>query len=63
MAHFHGQPSHPLPIGRTFSSVILSDGQGGYVYDLLLPSDKASEAQALHDGLAQLFLAKGEFSR
>jgi hypothetical protein len=53
---FHGHPSFPLPTGRTFSSVISPALTGGCTYKLLLPSDKADEARALHAGICTLFL-------
>jgi hypothetical protein len=53
---FHGHPSFPLPIGRTFSSVISPASTGGCTYKLLLPSDKVGEAREIHERLCTLFL-------
>jgi hypothetical protein len=54
---FHGHPSFPLPIGRTFSSVIIPASTGGCTYKLLLPSDKVREARDIHERLCTLFLS------
>jgi hypothetical protein len=56
MVGFHGHPSFPLPIGRTFSSVIAPTKDGGCQYKLLLPSDKASEARMLHKQVSDDFM-------
>jgi hypothetical protein len=56
MVGFHGYPSFPLPIGRTFSSVIAPTKDGGCQYKLLLPSDKASEARMLHKQVSDDFM-------
>lgn len=56
MVGFHGHPSFPLPIGRTFSSVIAPTKDGGCQYKLLLPSDKANEARILHKQVSDDFM-------
>mmetsp|Transcript_13770 Transcript_13770/g.18021 ORF Transcript_13770/g.18021 Transcript_13770/m.18021 type:complete len:96 (+) Transcript_13770:3-290(+) len=56
LAGFHGHPSHPLPKGRTFSSIIVSAPNGGCTYKLLLPSDQAHEARELHETMCKLYL-------
>jgi len=56
LASFHGQPAHPLPVGRTFSSVISPEANGGCVYEMLLPSDKAQEAKLLHQQLTDAYM-------
>jgi hypothetical protein len=56
MVGFHGHPSFPLPVGRTFSSVIAPTKDGGCQYKLLLPSDKASEARMLHKHVSDDFM-------
>ena len=54
---FHGQPAHPLPTGRTFTSVVHSDFvQGGATVELFIPSDQAKIARELHSNLCELFL-------
>lgn len=55
---FDGQPAHPLPIGRTFSSVLHSNSEadGGCTYELFLPTDQAEQARQLHARLCGLFL-------
>lgn len=53
---FHGQPAHPLPVGRTFSSVIHKTVDGGCTYELFLPSDQANEARHLHAQLCNSYL-------
>eukprot|EP00977_Amphora_coffeiformis_P006257 scaffold1341_cov178-Amphora_coffeaeformis.AAC.34 len=57
---FHGQPSHPLPTGRTFASVIHSNADGGCTYDLFLPSDQVAEARRLHAQLCASYLSWDE---
>jgi hypothetical protein len=57
IAGFHGQPAHPLPLGRTFSSVILANlHDNGCTFELFLPSDQAQEAQRLHEQLCDMFI-------
>jgi hypothetical protein len=53
---FHGHPAHPLPMGRTFSSVIMSTPDEGCIYKLLLPRDKAKEVRALHQVMCACYL-------
>lgn len=53
---FHGQPAHPLPVGRTFSSVIQNALDGTCTYELFLPSDKADKARELHSELCLSYL-------
>lgn len=53
LAAFHGHPSHPLPLGRTFASVITPTLDGGFVYEMLVPSDQVMRAQELHQALAK----------
>lgn len=57
---FHGQPSHPLPTGRTFASVIHSNADGGCTYELFLPSDQAHQARRLHAQLCDSYLSWDE---
>ena len=59
MVGFHGHPSHPLPVGSTFASVIgpaWPGQEGGCTYQLLLPSPQVAEAQRIHAQLSQAFL-------
>ena len=57
LVNFHGQPAHPLPKGRTFTSVVHSDlSQGGSTVELFIPSDQAKAARKLHANLCELFL-------
>ena len=53
---FHGHPAHPLAAGQTFSSVIMSTSDGGCIYKLLLPCEKAEEARTLHQALCVGFM-------
>jgi hypothetical protein len=55
LSAFHGFPSHPLPTGETFSSVILPRQDRGCTYKLLLPSGKSKSAFALHRQLRASF--------
>jgi hypothetical protein len=57
LVNFHGQPAHPLPKGKTFTSVIHSNvSQGGSTVELLIPSDQAKAARKMHSNLCELFL-------
>lgn len=56
LAAFHGQPSHPLPEGDTFSSIIVPLKCGGHTYQLLAPSNKVQEAESFHKDMCSLFL-------
>ena len=57
LVSFHGQPSHPLPTGRTFTSVIHSDlKHRGLTVELFLPTDEVHEANRLHAQICELFL-------
>jgi hypothetical protein len=56
LAAFYGQPSHPLPHGDTFSSIIVPRKCGGHTYQLLTPSNKVEEAKLFHKEICSLFL-------
>jgi hypothetical protein len=56
LAAFHGQPSHPLPQGDTFSSIIVPRRCGGHTYQLLTPSNKVEEAKSFHKEICSHFL-------
>ena len=57
ISHFHGHPAHPLPVGRTFASVITPCPQGGYYYEMLVPSDRAQEAREMHADMVAMVMA------
>lgn len=52
----HAFPSYPLPLGNSFSSVIVPTFTGGFTCNLLLPSGKAEEARILHRNLSRDFM-------
>lgn len=54
LADFHGHPSHPLPPGRTFSSVITPRSDGGVWYEMFVPSDQASRTRRLHGEMVDM---------
>ncbi len=57
LVSFHGQPAHPLPAGKTYTSIVHSDlSQGGASVDMFLPSDQAQIAAKLHKDVCTLFL-------
>ncbi len=58
LVSFHGQPAHPLPIGRTYTSVVHEDidNKGGSSVDLFLPSDQQQKAMLLHEEICDQFL-------
>ena len=56
LAAFQGHPSHPLPQGDTYNSIIVPERCGSHTYQLLAPSNKIREAQAFHNEMQALFL-------
>ena len=56
LAGFHGHPSHPLPMGDTYSSIIVPRHCGGHTYQLLAPTAKSEEAKSFHEHTCSLFL-------
>jgi hypothetical protein len=54
LSEFHGHPSHPLPMGRTFASVITPRPDGGFWYEMLVPSDRAAQAHKMHQEMSAL---------
>ena len=57
LVSFHGQPAHPLPLGRTYNSIVHADLDNfGSTVSLFLPSDQAKTAVRLHGDLCKLFL-------
>lgn len=54
---FHAHPSHPLPLGPTFSSVIVPEKCGSLTYQLLAPKHTADEAHAIHKAVSDRFLS------
>ena len=55
---FHGQPSHPMPPGEMFSSVIVpNEGDDGITYQLLAPQNKEKQAREIHQRLCSSFLS------
>ena len=57
LSGFHGHPAHPLPEGRTFASVITPCPDGGFWYEMLLPSDQAQEARDKHLEMTAMCMA------
>jgi len=57
LAAFRGHPSHPLPEGDTYNSIIVPEKCGSHTYQLLAPSSKVQEAEAFHNEMRSLFLA------
>lgn len=58
LAGFHGHPSHPLPPGRTFSSVITPRSDGGFWYEMFVPSDMACQTRQLHAEMVEACMSK-----
>lgn len=56
LAAFQGHPSHPLPQGDTYNSIIVPERCGSHTYQLLAPSNKIREAEAFHNEMEALFL-------
>ena len=56
LAGFHGHPSHPLPTGDTYISIIVPRKCGGHTYQLLAPVAKSKEAKTFHNEICLLFL-------
>jgi len=56
VVNFHGQPAHPIPKGKTYTSVVHENFDGGSTVDLFLPSDQSQQAIKLHEDLCNLFL-------
>jgi Transferase family len=54
LCDFHGHPSHPLPVGRTFASVIMPRADGGFWYEMLVPCDRAAQANKMHREMSTL---------
>jgi len=57
LSGFHGHPAHPLPVGRTFASVITPRPDGGFWYEMLLPADQADAARQMHADMAASCMA------
>lgn len=57
LVDFHGQPSHPIPNGETYTSVVHDalDSNGASV-ELFLPSSQKENAITLHEEICSLFL-------
>lgn len=56
LAAFRGYPSHPLPEGDTYNSIIVPEKCGSHTYQLLAPSNKVQEAEEFHNNMCILFL-------
>ena len=57
LVEFHGQPSHPIPTGETYTSVVHDDlFSNGAKVDLFLPSSQKEDAITLHEEICSLFL-------
>jgi len=54
---FHGNPSHSLPLGQTYSSVIVPDSCGGCTYTMLAPTRQIQSVLRLHEEMKADFLA------
>lgn len=55
LAAFRGHPSHPLPEGATYNSIIVPEKCGSQTYQLLAPSSKVHEAKAFHNEMQTRF--------
>ena len=53
---FYGRPSHKLPKGDTYSSVIVPSGDGGCNYKLLAPTRFVQSILQMHRNLSSSFL-------
>jgi hypothetical protein len=53
---FYGRPSFPLPVGDTYSSVVVPSRSGGCIYKLLAPSRRVQSILTLHRNISELFL-------
>lgn len=56
LAAFRGHPSHPLPEGDTYHSIIVPEKCGSHTYQLLAPSSKVQEAEEFHNEIRSLYL-------
>ena len=53
---FYGKPSYPLPVGDTYSSVVVPSRCGGCTYKLLAPSRRVQSILTLHRDISEQFL-------
>jgi hypothetical protein len=53
---FYGRPSYPLPVGDTYSSVVVPSRCGGCTYKLLAPSRRVQSILTLHRDISEQFL-------
>ena len=53
---FCGRPTYPLPVGNTFSSIIVPSRNGGCTYTLLAPSRQVKEILLLHKMITTKFI-------
>ena len=56
LVDFHGHPAHPLPRGETFASVIMTTADGGCIYKLLSPKEKADDVKCIHNLICASYL-------
>jgi hypothetical protein len=53
---FYGRPSFPLPVGDTYSSVVVPSRGGGCTYKLLAPSRRVQSILYLHRDISTKFI-------
>jgi hypothetical protein len=53
---FYGRPSYPLPVGETYSSVVVPGRGGGCTYTLLAPSIRVETILSLHRDISAQFI-------
>lgn len=53
---FHGQPSHPLPQGSTYSTIVHSDLDNDTTVELFLPSHQIKDALQIHSKLCEDYI-------
>ena len=56
LAGFYGRPSYPLPVGDTYSSIIVPHSTGGCIYKLLAPTSQVQRILELHQEMSEHFL-------
>ena len=54
---FYGRPSYALPVGDTYSSILVPSQCGGCTYKLLAPSRQVLSILTLHSDLSAMFLS------
>ena len=53
---FYGRPSYPLPVGDTYSSINVSQRDGGCIFKLLAPKRHVQSILSLHEAISAQFL-------